>query len=184
MGGPRILISAPFSLTAVMMGALASQVVIAVTDQNGIPDLDLALVLIFAVVSISGIIQMLLGLFRLGDLAKYMPMPVISGLRNGAAIAIIVAQAHPLLGLAQTEAINLDGVLWPTLFIGVFCILVIAFSARLTTRLPGALLAIIAGTLVYYIISNLAGPDGLTEVIGDIPTTIPTPHLLDDFYNI
>lgn len=184
MGGPRILISAPFSLTAVMMGALASQVVIAVTDQNGIPDLDLALVLIFAVVSISGIIQMLLGLFRLGDLAKYMPMPVISGLRNGAAIAIIVAQAHPLLGLAQTEAINLDGVLWPTLFIGVFCILVIAFSARLTTRLPGALLAIIAGTLVYYIMSNLAGPDGLTEVIGDIPTTIPTPHLLDDFYNI
>ncbi|MEQ8710683.1 MAG: SulP family inorganic anion transporter [Rhodospirillales bacterium] len=185
MGGPRILISAPFSLTAVMIGALAAQVVVAVTPAGGgAPDIDLALVLIFAVISISGLIQILLGLFRLGDLAKYMPMPVIAGLRNGAAIAIVVAQAHPLLGLAQTEAITFDSVLWPTLIIGLFCVLVIAFSARLTTRLPGALLAIIAGTVVYYITANLNGPEGLTEVIGDIPTTLPTPHLLDDFYHI
>ena len=59
-GGPRILISLPFSLSAVMLGVLAAQIVVSVTPEGGEPDIDLALVLFLAVVAISAIIPVLL----------------------------------------------------------------------------------------------------------------------------
>ncbi len=103
--GPRILISTPFSLVSVMMGVLSTQIVLAVTPEGGQPNIELALVLLVAVVSVSGIIQIALGLFRLGDLAKYVSMSVIAGMWNGAAVVIMVSQVRPLLGLGRRASI-------------------------------------------------------------------------------
>src|SRR5688500_16562333 len=55
--------------------------------------------LIFAAVILAGLLQILLGVFRLGQLIHYIPYPVISGFMTGIGTIIIVLQLPPLFGL-------------------------------------------------------------------------------------
>ena len=165
-GGPRILISTPFSLASVMMAALAAQIVVAVTPAGGTPNIELALVLLLAVVFVSGLIQVLLGLLRLGDLAKYTPMPVIAGLRNGAAVVIIMGQARPLLGLQPKAALSFHEILWPTLAVGLATFVVMWQGPRLTKKVPGAVMAIAVGTALYYLLQATGAGAQLTVGAG------------------
>ncbi|MEP0940154.1 MAG: SulP family inorganic anion transporter [Rhizobiaceae bacterium] len=181
MRGPRILVGTPFSLASVMMGVLSIQIVASVTPAGGEPDIDLALVLLFEVVAISGLIQVLLGLLRLGDLAKFVPMPVIAGLRNGAAVVILISQVRPLLGLDDDAAISTSSILWPTALIGAFSFLVMMLGSRLTSKVPSAVLAIITGTAAYYLLATFGWSSELTDIVGTIPSAIPLPRYADDF---
>ena len=129
-----------------------------------------------AVVSVSGIVQIFLGLFRLGDLAKFVPMPVIAGLRNGSAIVIVISQMRPILGLDGDASIVIDNILWPTAIIGILPFVVMWLGPRLTTKVPSAVLAIIAGTIAYYALANIGMGPQLTTVVGEISSAIPTPQ--------
>lgn len=183
-GGPRILIGTPFSLASVMLGVLAAQIVVSVTPEGGEPDIDLAFVLLLSVVAISGIIQVFLGLFRLGDLAKFVPMPVIAGLRNGTAIVIIISQVRPILGFDGSESIVFTEILWPTALIGLLTFFVMWLGPRLTKKVPSAVLAILMGTLAYYVLASFGMGPQLTDVVGAIPSTIPTPQYADDLLGV
>ncbi len=183
-GGSRILISTPFSLTSVMMAALAAQIVVSVTPVNGPPDIELALVLMIAVVFTSGFIQAALGVFRLGDLTKYMPMPVIAGLRNGAAVAIMISQVKPLLGLSFHAGFIFSDILWPTTVVGIVSFVTMWLSPRLTKRIPRAVMAVLVGTTTYYIFRATGSGSQLTAVVGKIPSDMLSPQLIDDMWRL
>jgi len=51
----------------------------------------------------AGIILLLMGLFKLGSLIKYMPLPVTIGFTSGIAVLIFIGQVPNFLGLSDIE---------------------------------------------------------------------------------
>ena len=62
-------------------------VIVALVDQYGISYL-------FATIILTGIIQIIIGCFRLGKLIRMLPKPVMVGFVNGLAIVIFLAQLN------------------------------------------------------------------------------------------
>ena len=84
-GGTKSQISGPTSpMTIVMSG-------IVLTYNN---ELDL----IFTIVVLTGLIQILFGILRIGKYIQYVPSPVISGFVTGIGCIIIIIQFGPMLG--------------------------------------------------------------------------------------
>ena len=65
-----------------------------------------SLALLFLLAFMVGMFQLLLGLFRLGELAKYIPHPVLSGLFNGTAVLILIGQLKPMLGIPDDDPLQ------------------------------------------------------------------------------
>ena len=55
--------------------------------------------LIFAAILLSGVFQIVLGIFKVGKLVNFIPYPVISGFMSGIGAIIILLQINPFLGL-------------------------------------------------------------------------------------
>jgi SulP family sulfate permease len=137
--------------------------------------------LAFAVVILAGVLQILFGMFRLGNLITLVPYTVISGFMSGIGCIIIILQLAPLLGQSIPEGgtvgalMALPNILRNTntdAFIvgGIALLLMMLSPARLNRILPAPLLALIIGTVaVVYFFHN-------APVIGNIPTGIPAIH--------
>jgi SulP family sulfate permease len=100
---------------------------------------------LFATVVLIGIIQLLIGVFKLGKYTSIIPHPVVLGFLNGLAIVIF---------LAQLSQFKVDGQWLPTSdllimlgFVG-FTMLIIHFFPKLTKAVPSSLVAIGTITLV------------------------------------
>jgi sulfate permease, SulP family len=100
-GANPILHTGNYSLSALMC---ASALTYVLAHLNTPLDTRLAPVLItalFLMILIAGMFQAIFGLLRFGVLTKYIPYPVLSGLMNGTAILMLIAQAGPMLGLTK-----------------------------------------------------------------------------------
>ena len=164
-GGTKSQISGPTGPMAVAMAA----VVTIHADNLGQA---------FAIVILAGLIQILLGVMRVGRLVSFTPYSVISGFMSGIGVIIILLQTLPFLGAdASTggpmgalrglpEAIR--GVNFHSLAIAAVTLVVgVLWPAQLRRYLPPTLAALIAGTLlgVLWLTS--------TPVIGEVPTGLP-----------
>ena len=132
----------------------------------------------FTIAMMAGLIQILLGVLRIGRFVSYTPYSVISGFMSGIGIIIILLQTLPFMG-AESAAGGPVGAIqaWPdaisnlnlsALAIATVTLVVgFAWPARLSKVLPSTLAALIAGTLL--------GVLWLTDsaVIGDVPTGLP-----------
>ncbi len=131
---------------------------------------------LFAAVVLMGIIQILVGVFKLGKFIRLVPHPVMFGFVNGLAIVIFMAQ------LDQFKVPDLDGnlqwmtgsALWMMLgFVGL-TMLIIQFLPKLTKAIPAALTAIL-------VVSGLILTLGVeTKTVGDIASIsggLPKFHL-------
>ena len=167
-GGTRGQISGP---TAPMTVAMA---VIVTMHANTLPEA-------LAIVVLGGLFQILLGLSHIGRYVAYTPHVVVSGFMSGIGVIIMVMQVLPLLGLptapggalgairAFPEAIGQANM--SALAIGVLTLGVgVLWPRRLDRLLPGALVALAAGTAL--------GVLWLTDAptIGEIPTGLPAPQ--------
>ncbi|TAJ15770.1 SulP family inorganic anion transporter [Marinilabiliaceae bacterium JC017] len=131
---------------------------------------------LFAAVVLMGIIQMLVGVLKLGKLIRLVPQPVMYGFVNGLAIVIFMAQ------LAQFKVTGPDNqVSWmtgePLLIMLVFVALTMAiihFLPKLTKAFPASLAAIL-------IVSGIIIALGInTRTVGDIASIaggLPKFHL-------
>ncbi len=139
----------------------------------------------------AGLILVLLGLFHLGTVIKFIPYPIVVGFTAGIALTIFSTQINDFLGLGLTDLpasfipkwgtylTNLTQVDWITTAVGVASLLIIVLVPKVSKKLPGALIAIIIITAaVAYI--NSAFPDIHVTTIGDrfgnLSTDIPMPH--------
>ena len=130
------------------------------------------------VVVMAGLLQVLLGLSRIGRFVAYTPHVVISGFMSGIGIIIMVIHVLPFLGspaapggvVGTIRALSdaVDNVNTNALAIATVALVVGALWPRRFARyLPGPLLALLVGTLL--------GVFWLTDVpvIGRIPTGLP-----------
>jgi len=139
----------------------------------------------------AGVLLIVMGALKLGTLIKFIPYPIIIGFTAGIAITIFSTQINDLFGLGLTQ---LPGdflgkwgrylgafthiSLLPFLF-GMASILIIAFTPRLSKKIPGSLVAIVFLSLLAFLLKHFAHVEGL-ECIGDrytIQTTLPRPVL-------
>lgn len=135
--------------------------------------------LIFTAVMLAGVFQIAFGLFGVGQYIRLVPYPVISGFMSGIGAIIIILQIGRLLGheppggtigaLSYLPTALAD-INFATLALGIGT-LIIAYKwpASLGKYVPGALAALIIGTLVSLALS--------VPVLGDIPTGLPSLQL-------
>ena len=173
-GGTRSQISGP-------TGPMAVAVAVIVTTHAD------NLAAAFTIVIMAGLLQIVLGVARIGRFVAYTPYSVISGFMSGIGIIIILLQTLPFLGMSVAEGGPMGAVqAWPDAISSVnFHALAIAAVAlavgilwpeQLKKFLPGSLAALVAGTLM--------GVLWLTNapIIGEVPTGLPEVKLPD--YNL
>ncbi len=140
----------------------------------------------------AGLILVLMGVFHLGTIIKFIPYPIVVGFTSGIALTIFATQIKDLFGL-QMDSVpadfiskwgayfqHLDTTNFWSLGIGIVSILIIALTPRISSKIPGSLLAIIVMTAVTYLLRHFAGIEGI-ETIGDrfkISSEIPDPQPL------
>ncbi len=155
--------------------------------------------LVFAAVILGGILQVVLGRMRAGQLIHYTPYPVISGFMTGIGLIIVCLQIAPFIGHPATGQVldalaqlpgQLPDVNHAAMAIGGLVLLIIygiPLVPVLKDRLPPTLTALVVATLVslqekiYVPWLALAGRDpwvsGQIPVIGSIHAGFPAPHL-------
>ncbi len=164
LGGTDRLISAPCAPAAAVLSAFAIELV-----SQGVAPGSIVLLLIMLGV-LTGIVQMLLGFVGVGRLIKYIPYPVVSGYLSGVGLIIIGSQIPKFLGV-QAGSRWWEALLSPWLWdwhsaaIGGATVLVAVIAPRLTQKVPGIILGIVAGLCTYF---GLAVQDPvLWEVTGN-----------------
>lgn len=127
----------------------------------------------------AGCILVLMGLFRLGTVIKFIPYPIVVGFTAGIALTIFSTQMPDFFGLTITEKIPGDfigkwgvyishfgGVHLPTLFVALISLLIIIMVPKVSKKLPGSLTAIILVTWMVWGLREYFGVTGI-QTIGD-----------------
>jgi sulfate permease, SulP family len=164
------------SLAAVAGGAVV------VTGLGG----EEAAQLVAAIALATGLLFLLLALFRLGWIASFLSKAVVTGFLAGAAIDVVIGELPKLTGTsaegknAWRELGSWMGSLadthWTTLLVGVTALGVILGLRRLAPAVPGALV-LVAGGLLASSLFNL-DTHGVA-LVGDVPSGLPAPELPD-----
>jgi SulP family sulfate permease len=132
----------------------------------------------------AGVILVLMGIFKLGSLIKYIPRPVTIGFTTGIAITIFTGQITNFLGLTGVEnkesfisnmaeisrhlyTINMYSVLT-----AVICLVIILVTSKLFPKVPGSLLGLIVSTVIAA--SFFPGQVAtIGSAYGEIPNSLP-----------
>ena len=133
-----------------------------------------------------GIFLLLAGLLRLGFLANFISLPVLTGFKAGIGLVILVGQLGKVLGIPLEKGPvlrtilqvlgNLDQIHWLTLVLSLVTLAILIVLPRLSKRLPAALVAVAVGILA----SVLLGLGGLgVKLVGEIPAGLPSLSLPD-----
>ncbi len=105
---------------------------------------------LFATVVLTGIIQILAGVFKLGKFIRLVPHPVMLGFVNGLAIVILLAQLGQFKVTNEVgELVWMQGnQLWTMLGLIALTMGIIHFLPRLTKAVPSSLVAIVVVTIL------------------------------------
>ena len=131
---------------------------------------------------IAGCMQLLSGIFGLGKLGRYVPLPVIAGFTAGIGVIILISQLPRAFGLLPPpESHTLDVFYHLKQYleqINLSCFLVVivtVFIIRVLPKFfptfPSILPAVVIATLIVYLFNLKHVP-----LIGPIPASLPSPH--------
>lgn len=130
-----------------------------------------------------GVIQFLLGVFRLGFLVNFLSHPVISGFTSAAALIIGLSQLKHLLGIDITRSHHINEIIvgafskvseinWIAFGIGLVGILIIVGVKKINKSLPSQLFAVIFGILAVTLF-GLGTGENTVKIVKDIPASLP-----------
>ncbi|MDO3695510.1 solute carrier family 26 protein [Wenyingzhuangia sp. chi5] len=129
----------------------------------------------------TGVIQLLMGFFKMGFLVNYLSKPVISGFTSAVAIVIGLSQLKHLTGLSFPRTSGMINLLKeffnhisqihvPTLLMGILAMTTIVFIKKFIPKIPSALMVVFLGIIsVYFLGLNSYG----VEIVGNIPKGLP-----------
>ncbi|MDP3966667.1 MAG: solute carrier family 26 protein [Nocardioides sp.] len=143
------------------------------------------LVLGAALAGLVGLIQLILGLARLGTLVNLLSHSVLSGFTSAAAIVIGTSQVKNLLGLEmeRTEGFThtvtaligaLPTIHWPTVAVGVLGLVLLVLAKKRAPRLPAALIVVALVTAASAVFGF--GEMGIA-ILKEVPAGLPTPGI-------
>lgn len=174
VGGSRVQIGGPTGAFIV--------VVFGVILEHGYDGLVIATLM-------AGLILLVAGYFRAGNLISLVPEPVINGFTIGIAVIIATSQLKDILGLqvaqVPAEFFAKTGVLWAAresfsgaaATIGLATMLLIVLLRRAAPRFPGLILAV---ALTSAVVALGALPvETIHSRFGELPNSLPWPTLPD-----
>ena len=172
LGGNRFLsCGADSTITPIFAGGLAALAAVGSPQYQGYA---VALALMVGMMMLAG------GAFRLGGIANLLSVPVMVGFLAGISVHIIVSQLPGVLGLKSPSGPTLDriGVLAGelsrsnpfTLCIGLGVLATVFVSEKISAKIPGALIGLVAATLATI---GLGLESKGVSVVGSVPGTLP-----------
>ena len=145
LGGSRVQIGGPTGAFIV--------IVLGIINEYGMTGLTVATFM-------AGVILTFMGLFKIGNLIKFIPYPITTGFTNGIAVVIFSTQIKDFFGFdlshVPSEFIekwgvyisNLDKINPLSLFLGVLTVLIIMIVPKINEKVPSPLIALVAVTLI------------------------------------
>jgi SulP family sulfate permease len=135
---------------------------------------------LIAATLMAGVILILLGIFKLGAVIKFIPYPIIVGFTSGIAVTIFTTQIADIFGLSFVgEKVpgdfigkwiiyfrHFDTINWWNTAVSLTSIFIIAITPKFSKKIPGSLIAIILVTLGVYLMKTYGGIENITT-IGD-----------------
>ena len=149
LGGSKVQIGGPTGAFIV--------IIYGIIQQYGLEGLMIATLM-------AGVLLILLGVFKLGTVIKFIPYPIIVGFTSGIAVTIFTTQIADIFGLNfgsdkvpgdfigkwMVYFKHFDTVNWWNTLISIISILIIAITPRFSKKIPGSLIAIVLVTVVVY----------------------------------
>lgn len=161
-GGSKVQIGGPTGAFIV--------IIYGIIQEYGLEGLAIATIM-------AGAFLVLLGVFRLGTIIRFIPYPIVVGFTSGIALTIFTTQIKDLLGLQMDEVPadfiskwvayvkNIDTTdLW-TATVGIVSIIIIALTPKVSKKVPGSLVAIVVMTLLCLLLESQFGIS--VDTIGD-----------------
>lgn len=156
LGGSKVQIGGPTGAFIV--------IIYGIIQQYGIEGLMVATM-------IAGVLLILLGIFKLGTVIKFIPYPIIIGFTSGIAVTIFTTQIADIFGLDfQGEKVpgdfigkwlvyarHFDSVNWWNFLVSIISIFIIAITPKFSKKIPGSLVAIILVTVGVYLLKMYGG---------------------------
>ena len=144
LGGSSVQIAGPTAAFATIVAGIVAK--------EGMDGLALATIL-------AGIFLVIMGLCRFGSLIKFIPFTITTGFTSGIAVTIVIGQLKDFFGVTYPAGIkpietmeklsafigNLASVNLDAVIVGLVSLAVLIISPMVFKRIPGSLLAVIAG---------------------------------------
>ena len=165
LGGSKVQIGGPTGAFIV--------IIYGIIQQYGIEGLMVATMM-------AGILLIILGVFKLGTIIKFIPYPIVIGFTSGIAVTIFTTQIADIFGLQfGDEKVpgdfigkwilyfhHFDSVNWWNALISVVSIVIIALTPKFSKKIPGSLVAIVLVTVAVWLMKMYGGITCI-DTIGD-----------------
>ena len=165
LGGSKVQIGGPTGAFIV--------IIYGIIQDYGIGGLTIATLL-------AGVLLILLGVFKLGAVIKFIPYPIIVGFTSGIALTIFTTQIADIFGLQfGGEKVpgdfigkwllyfkHFDTVNWWNAIVSFVSVFIIAITPKFSKKIPGSLVAIVLVTIVVYLMKMYGGITCI-DTIGD-----------------
>ena len=146
-GGSRVQIAGPTAAFATIVAGIVAR--------NGMDGLIMATI-------IAGVLLILMGVFRVGALIKFIPYTIVTGFTAGIAVTIVIGQLKDFFGLTYAKNIKpvetmekmqcvihyFSSVNVCAVLVGIICLAILILWPFVNKTIPGSLIAVIAGILI------------------------------------
>ena len=142
--------------------------------------------LVAAITLATGVMFLLLAVFRMGWIARFLSKAVVTGFLAGAAVDVVIGELPKLTGTSSegdnawrefgTWVSSLGDIHGTTLLVGVLSLAVIVGLRFVAPAIPGALVLVVGGLLASAVFD--LGAHGVA-LVGHVPRGLPAPELPD-----
>ncbi len=173
LGTSRQLAVGPVAMDSIIVATGVSALAVANSEQY----ILLAILLAFMI----GVIQLSMGVLRLGFIVNFLSKPVINGFTYAAALVISINQLTHFSGvkISQNKYVHnivlefvskIESINWVSVTVGLIGIVFLLVTKKINKLIPGALLVVILSIIgVNYLNLEKTG----LKIIGTIPTGLP-----------
>ena len=170
LGGSSVQIAGPTAAFATIVAGIVAK--------EGMDGLALATIL-------AGIFLIIMGLCHFGSLIKFIPFTITTGFTSGIAVTIVIGQLKDFFGITYPEGIkpietmeklsafieNIAAINIDAIIVGGVSLAILIIAPMIFKRIPGSLLAVIAGILmVQFLPLNVATIGNLYTISNSLPS--------------
>lgn len=169
LGGSSVQIAGPTAAFATIVAGIVAQ--------KGLQGLALATIL-------AGIFLIVMGIFKLGNLIKFIPFSITTGFTAGIAMTLLIGQLKDFTGISYLNAEtpietlekltaffnNISTFNISAVIVGVLCLIILFVLPRFFDKIPASLVAVVTGViLVKGFNMNVNTIGDLYDVSGGLP---------------
>lgn len=170
LGGSRVQIGGPTGAFMV--------IVYGIVTKFGMDGLIVATIM-------AGIIMIIMGLLKMGNIIKFIPHPITTGFTSGIALVIFSSQIKDFFGLQMNEVPvefiekwssyikAFPSIDMTTTFIGILSLVIIIFWPKINKKIPGALIALIVSSVIVSTFNLNVATIGTK--FGELSSALPKP---------